>query len=153
MSEVTWDRCRMGFEWDGSLRDIYVLNASIEDWGTFVHALPSMSYRTEFLIDDEAAILPATTMALFERRADHTPLLRLYAGPVMLCCHFFSDQELEFDLDPREVHGISEFRKVLDFMRTLGEVLDKPVILTPENEREHPLITYDPRCDHFEWHE
>ena len=153
MSEVTWDRCRRGFEWDGSLRDIYVLNASLADWDTFVQTLPGMSYRTEFLIDDAAALLPAATMGLFERRADHAPLLRLFAGPVMLCCHFFSDQELEFDLDPREVQGAPEFQGVLDFMRNLGGVLGKPVILTPENQPEHPMISYDPRGGQFECHE
>src|SRR5437867_198488 len=142
MSEVTWDRCRRGFEWDGSLRDIYVLNASLADWDTFVQTLPGMNYRTEFLIDDAAATLPAATMALFKGRAAHAPLLRLSAGPVMLCCHFFSDQELEFDLDPRQVKGAVEFQGVLDFMRNVGGVLGKPVILTPENQPEHPMISY-----------
>ena len=153
MSGVTWDQCRRGFEWDGSLRDIYVLNASIADWDTFIQTLPGMSYRTEFLIDDEAAILPAVAMALFDRRADHAPLLRLFAGSVMLHCHFFSDQELEFDLDPREVQGALEFQGVLDFMRNVGGVLDKPVILTPENQPERPMISFDPRGGQFQWHE
>lgn len=151
--KVTWDQCQREFEWDGSLRDIYVSDASPRDWDEFIRALGSWNYRADFSLDGTSSTLPESAAQLFENRASSAPLLQIHLGSVTVCCHFFWDEQLEFDLDPREVNGEAAFSEILRFMRQLGHAVDKSVVLTPENMPEAPIITYTPKDERLEYTE
>jgi hypothetical protein len=71
-------------------------------------------------------------------------LLRFFVGRVRLHCHFFTVSEIEFDFDPR---GTSEtdITKLAEFMAEIGDMLDKTVVLTPENVSVEPIYRYDPK--------
>jgi len=138
MTEATWARCAKEFSWDGSWRDIYIHGTSIADWNALVQALPGWGYRVEFLADNHPQDLPAVTKRIFDEWAEAPPLLRIHVGPVLVQCHFFTEAEMEFDLDPREVRGSREFHRVLAFMQKLAVLLDKQVTLTPENVPGRP---------------
>ena len=40
---------------------------------------------------------------------------------------------------------------LLDFMRTIGRVVNKPIILTGENDVQGPLFRYDPATNEDSW--
>ena len=64
-------------------------------------------------------------------------------GNIIINTHFFCIDEIEFDIDPKEINTIFDFEKVLNFINQISLILNKPVILTGENQREFPLIKVD----------
>ncbi|RTR26584.1 hypothetical protein EKG37_21180 [Robertmurraya yapensis] len=63
---------------------------------------------------------------------------------VLINCHFFSVDEIEFNIDPKEVKSKYEANAVFEFMKNLSKILDKESILTGENSPEYPLVTVNP---------
>jgi hypothetical protein len=101
----------------------------------------------QFSVGGERSDLPESARSAFQLRSHSAPLLHIDLGGVGLCCHVFTDEELELDLDPREVDAPERLSQLVCFMRRLGQVLRRPVVLTPENRPEHPVIRYDPTSD------
>ena len=54
--------------------------------------------------------------------------------------HFFTVDEIEFDLDPSDIDSESRLNDLFGFMATLADELTKEVVLTPENEQERPIF-------------
>jgi hypothetical protein len=63
--------------------------------------------------------------------------------------HFFSEGEIECDIDPREVTSQADLDAVLSLMRQLGDATKKQVILTYENCSNSPLLSYLPTTQEF----
>jgi hypothetical protein len=42
---MTWTEIASDFEWDGMLRDVYVLNTTIDDWQRVLDALKDLTPR------------------------------------------------------------------------------------------------------------
>jgi hypothetical protein len=45
---LTWDAIQKEFEFDGSWRDIYVLEATLREWQRMLDALPSAPFDVKF---------------------------------------------------------------------------------------------------------
>ena len=73
-----------------------------------------------------------------------TSLMRVQVGKALLHCHFFAIEEIEIDIDPREIASAIEHDGVMGFIESLGRALGKPVVLTPENDPETPIVSYQP---------
>src|SRR5258706_7751109 len=144
MAGVTWERCRSDFAWDGSWRDIYVRGTSLKEWSSFLRALPSWPYRTEYSIGGKNAPLPSDAGEVFRAKETALSFLSITVDAVVLNCHFFVPEELEFDRDPRRVDGAAAFEALLGFMRRIGVLLEASVVLTPENLPTRPIVEYDP---------
>jgi hypothetical protein len=146
---IDWQEARAAFEWDGSLRDIYVVDTDRGDWEQLLAFLPGSSWPWEFTIGDEPAVLPADVAALLSDQGaasphQNSPSLRVDVAGVILHCHFFWPDEIEFDLDPRQVVSAEKLSALTDFMATIGRLLDRSVILTPENLPDRPYFRFDP---------
>lgn len=150
---VDWDKCRADFEWDGSWRDIYVHGTCLSDWDQLLGALPSWQCEIEFTGNGQSVSLPASSEAIFAQRAEHALLLRVNAAGILLNAHFYSPDEIEFDLDPREVQTARDMEALTTFMARLGDLLRKRVTLTPENGPEDPILEYDPAARETRYHE
>ena len=132
------------FHRDGSLRDIYIQNVTIEHWETFLSFIRDGGFGYRYARDGSAARLPPTaTQILGDKSSAHN--LGIDLGGVEACCHFFAEDEIELDIDPREVNSPGSEEKVLNFMALLGAALDRDVILTEENRREDVWFRYSPR--------
>lgn len=125
---------------DGSLRDVYVLGTDERDWELFVELVRGLPH--EYSFDGQATSLPSVK-ELFARR-DVAHLLRIPVGNAHAHCHFFVIDELELDLDPREIQDAASHDLVLGFLAGLADLLAKPLLLAPENGPEHPYLIYDP---------
>lgn len=152
MTELSWSRCAEAFAWDGAWRDIYVRGTSMVDWDALFRALPGWGYRIAFEVGEQTRDLPDSAKPAFEAAVEAVVTLRVHVGTVEVIGHFFAADEMEFDVDPREVRGEAEFQELLAFMRRLATLVGKPVTLTPENDHERPLITVDPRRAVPEYH-
>ena len=160
---MDWGRCSEVFQWDGSLRDIYVLGTDGRDWQQLLDFLRAEWPKAVFEVNGAETPIPRHAAEIFARKKtgrcllgiDHAAeifsnremgrcLLRIDLGGLQLICHFFTVEEIEFDLDPREMRGEAEFSRLLGFMQSISRLLGKPVLLTPENEQERPLLAVDP---------
>lgn len=139
----------MDFGWDGSLRDIYVAPASLDDWRTIYPLLRSQS-DIEFVTGAGVRDIPETLDGSFF--ADVRPTLRFRIGGVLVVFHFFTPDEIECDIDPREVTCQAQLDSLLAFVRQIGDLTHKQAVLTPENLREEPIISYDPKTKTLKYH-
>lgn len=106
--------------------------------------LRASDYKYTFRVADEIADLPIDIAKAFELRISVGALLLFEVGLATLACHFFNDWEIEFDLDPREIEGEEQAEAIFGFMRQLGLLLNKEVILTPENMSENLIFKFSP---------
>jgi hypothetical protein len=129
---VDWTECKTAFSCDASLRDVYVFDTTIEDWNKMLQLLKRQSYSLSFTSDGEPAFLPSDAADVFNGRSEHTQVLSIDLGGLVLNCHFFGVQEIELDIDPQEVSD-QRFQLLSQFLQNLSNELEKPIILTPEN--------------------
>src|SRR5262245_63015363 len=135
------------FAYDGSLRDIYILSISRKEWSKLLNLVKSDEFRTSFWINGETRPIPSDVNGLFYRQMDTALLLEIDVGGVKLNCHFFVENEIELDLDPRQVNSDEKVEAVLAFMSRLGRELEKEVLMTAENMRTVVIFRYDPSTD------
>ncbi len=109
-------------------------------------------YAYDFTFRGVTASLPLDVAKILSARTEGGPLLSIDVGGVILSCHFFTEEEIEFDLDPRAVTGQSKAEAVFDFMRALALSLDLPVRMTPENMRANRIFEFNPGAGKFSYY-
>ena len=67
-------------------------------------------------------------------------------------CHFFGPEEIEFDLDPRDVMDQASLDSVCEFARTVAEAADKPAVVCLESLPDAVIMRYDPARKDFVGH-
>lgn len=144
---MDWQQVKAEFEWDGTLRDLYILSADVRTWQQVVEFLRASEYACRFQLDDEELPLPADVAALFRMRPEVYALLSVNMDGIAINCHFFTEGEVEFDLDPRENDGDKKLQELLGFMRGIGQATGRAVRLAPENCACVPVFEYSPESD------
>ena len=140
------------FHAEGLLRDIYVFNTSEADWQMVIDDLRSnTAYPIRFLLDQKPQPLPHEVKAIFHLTQDHAVLLRIDEGQLNLHCYFFTPDQIEFDLDPRDIQNDDRLVRLLDFIHHIGNLLQKPVVLTPESVETIHYLSFDPKTGKDEW--
>lgn len=148
---MDWHRIAPNFEHDGSLRDIYILDATLADWASAWDILQNGTHPLVFEIDGEAVMPPTDINDVFELRERHSVCAKYTLGKQQLNCHFFMKDEIEFDLDPKDVDGPDEAYRLAQFMATLGRTVSKDARLTPENEPQAIIARYEMASDCVIW--
>jgi hypothetical protein len=151
MPKVQWEMCSQYFKADGTLRDIYIHRTTIEDWRTILDMLRA-NFIVEYFVDGSPCQPPPNADAAFAVRNTSNPMLRICIGSIVVVCHFFTTEEIEFDIDPREVVSQPSFDELLGFLRKLGGTINKVVVLTYENDELNPIISYEPSIGEFRHH-
>ena len=148
---MNWPAIAPDFDWDGSLRDLRVENASITDWEHVWSFHSTAGVNCAFAVDGIQAARPATVQEIFALRENHSVLASFLIDGITYNCHFFSMDDVEFDLDPREVDGAEAAQNLAQFMETLCRLTDKPVRLTPENLPQVFIARVEPSNSEVEW--
>jgi len=150
---IRWDTCKEDFRQDdGSLRDIYITQATLADW-LAVYSLLCAYPGVEFSVDGLAQPPPASVEHVFAIRRIANPVLSFKLGAAVIHCHFFTDDEVECDFFPEAIGSQEDLDVLLALVGQLGNATQKRVVVTPENSREIPFISYDPGSREFEHHE
>ena len=149
---IRWDTCKEDFRADGSLRDIYITPATVTDWRA-LYPLLRVYPGVEYSVDDVVQPPPDSIEEALAVRLSGSPMLRFRVGRALVVFHFFSEEEIECDFVPNEITSQADLDALLAFVRQLGDATRKRVMITPENSRELPFITYDPESGGFEHHE
>ncbi|MEM7226408.1 MAG: hypothetical protein AAF495_25775 [Pseudomonadota bacterium] len=124
-----WEEIQEDLKWDGMWRDIYVQEIGAAEWRKLLRALPLWNYELAYSDPTGSAELPGD----FPGAEDWACHLTVKVGAITLNCHFFLIEEIEFDFDPREVKVQNDWLILYEFLKRLGRLLDRPVIVTYEN--------------------
>lgn len=137
-----WKDIKWIFEPDGSLIDIYVQEISLNDWRKVINLINEkyeVKYDGTKRIDEQYTIeyLTDATGEMESKSAT------IHLGEIQVNCHFFLDDQIEFDIDPKEINSIKDFEAIEAFMIDISAELNNQVILTGENDIKFPLIKID----------
>lgn len=140
VNAIRWEDVRKDFAPDGALRDIYVENVSSADWERVLSFVVSEYGPPRFLVDGEPAPLPRTAQDVFELHGRCSTIMNFDVGGMDIACHFFGEDEIEFDLLPAEVDGPTRLTALLGFLRRLALLTSKPVLHTHENSKDAAFV-------------
>ena len=131
------------YYWDGSWRDIYVLQTSQNDqekWVDYVNKNYHIDWYNGKADRDENQIDIDVIKEFWSGNHDLCSTAKVFIDKIQINAHFFDDTEMENDIDPREFNSIEDHNKLIKYMSDLSNLLDKEIILTPENEHETILF-------------
>lgn len=117
---------------DGALRNVIVLDTSLHDWQVFLDFVHSAHVSAKFQRGGVDAPMPSLAQTFFEGRYEATRTLGISIAGMLFNCHFFKLERIELDIDPREVRGVESVTALLHFMKSLGGMLTKDVLLADE---------------------
>lgn len=133
------------FYLDGSLRDIYVLDTDKYYWNKFLNHLKSSQLNFKLLVDGiEVNDINLNIDDILKISDEKSVLLIIDLDGVKIHCYFFCIEEIELDINPREVVNSNTANLVFEFMRNISIKLDKEVFIAPENMSDYRLITIYP---------
>ncbi len=128
MSQATeqWKSFAGEFQHDGTLRDIYVLDVQLDHWEKAARFIIRQGYRIKFSGTWTQTAFPADLARLFPTGPEsECTTLSIDVSEVLINCHFFTPDEIEFDLDPREIVDPSKLEAVFAFMSGLANAVGK----------------------------
>ncbi len=138
---------------DGSLRDIYVKETNIEDnqkWIEYVNSFFRIECFDEITNKIENKINFKRVDKYWKGEIESIVCAKVFIDEnIQINNHFFCYSEIENDIDPTEIKSIEDHNRIVDYMKGMSKLLNKRVILTPENtpeiilmKIENDLITY-----------
>lgn len=148
---LNWQDIAGHFSPDGTLRDIYVVDTSMEDWEAVWRLLAVSRGRLTFSIDGAPSEPPATAAEIFDVGLKHSVLASYEENGLTINCHFFTSSEIEFDIAPSEISGLKAAETLACFVMAIGETTSKPVLLTEENDSSAVIACFDPAAGSIEW--
>ncbi|MDT3337947.1 hypothetical protein Q4Q49_22070 [Shewanella sp. SP1S1-7] len=137
---IVWNQIDKAFHDDGSLRDIYFFGTNVEIWNSFIASVLKSEFGYKFYKGGELCEIYTNFDSIFEERKNTSLMLVIEKNGVSFNCHFFTDEEIELDISPREVNNPLAFNTVLEFMSYFSKATNISSVLTYENSPEHEII-------------
>ncbi len=138
---TNWQSVQQAFAPDGMLRDIYVGPANVPIWNDFLSWVARSEYRIEFWHGESKKELPRQFGEIQHLQATDPTTLKLFLpNNAQINCHFFVEQEIEMDLDPKDFCDEVAFDVLLKFLAELSGVLRRRVKVTYENSPEDEIF-------------
>jgi hypothetical protein len=146
VSDLRWEDVRNFFDPDlmGALPDVRVPDASVEDWQTVLDLVQSTDWEFEYLVGEQVLPLPRAEV-VFSRPTDaDLPRLRVRPVPdVLVIFRFFAAEQIDFDVDLRELQGQERLDVFCGFLAAIGRRLGKPVLMDAEGSDVDPVVGFD----------
>lgn len=127
----------------GPLCDILIEGTTLRDWQAVMDALRRSEFDLEFKTGNRIVALPADLSGWLDPNSNETSSLRVFFANTSANCHFFAEELIEFDLQPRDIDG-EAIAALSDLLRLLGEATGKPVLVQIENAPDLPILCYEP---------
>ncbi|MBJ6636819.1 hypothetical protein H4K36_00515 [Streptomyces sp. DHE7-1] len=150
MADLLWDdvSCFLDPDLMGSLPDVRVPGASMEDWQAVLDLVAEKGWKCEY--SEGEAVLPVPlAKPVLARPADaECPNLRVWpTADVLAIFRFYADDEIDFDVDLRELQDQERLDVLCGLLREIGRRLGKPVLMDPEGGYGHPVLGFDAEAD------
>ena len=141
---MTWNDLKNTiYNWDGSLLDIYIQNTTSQDWETWV-SIVNKKFKINWyngVTDQDCNSIDFSVIKQFwSGKTDLTSTAVVHVGNTTVKAHFFTQEEIENDIDPREFKSIEDHNNLIDYLKELSKKLNKEVIVTPEDYSQLILI-------------
>ncbi|WP_031487691.1 hypothetical protein [Streptomyces bicolor] len=150
MADLLWDDVRCFFDPDsmGSLPDVRVPGASVEDWQAVLDLVAEKGWKCRYSEGEAVLPVPRAEPVLARPADAECPNLRVWpTADVVAIFRFHADDEIDFDVDLRELQGQERLDVFCGFLREIGRRLGKPVLMDPEGAHGHPVLGYDTEAD------
>jgi hypothetical protein len=132
----------------GALPDLSVTGTSVADWQAVFDLVRSSGWAWEYSEGGVAGPLPSAA-ELLSRPADaETVDLRVWPAPgVLAIFRPMVAEEIDFDVDLRELQGQEGVDVLSRFLAVVGRQVGKPVVMTAEGDYGNPVLGFDPAVD------
>ena len=138
----SWKNIKWIFEPDGSLIDIYIQDVSLDDWKKVINLI-NRKYKVTYDDTDQIDVNYTINYLTDETDEIESRSASIYLGKIRLNCHFFLVDQIEFDIDPKEINSIQDFEFIENFMLDISTEIDNQITLTGENNPKFPLVKVD----------
>ncbi|MFM9558452.1 MULTISPECIES: hypothetical protein [Streptomyces] len=148
--DLVWDEVKESFDPElmGALPDLHVPDTSTDHWQALLDLVEERGWKHEYIEGTTPLAVPSAAHVLARPHDAECPQLRVWPTENMLAIfRFLSDEEIDFDIDLREVQGQDRLDAFCGFLHTLGHRLARPVLMCPEGADDHPVLGYDPALD------
>jgi hypothetical protein len=113
-----------------------------------IDVVRSQEWSSSYSEDGEQRPMPNSLDEIFARRSRVAVLWAITpASGIRINCHFFTSEEIEFDLAPTEIVGQTELDVVVEFVRLIGRASGKRASVCYENSPDKPFMIDDPVTD------
>ena len=141
---ISWQTVSPEFKPDGSFRDIYVSPTTTKDWQQLLDTVQEHGTDLQYSVDGHVLPIPRLVVDIFAARPDASPLLIFKFNDLYFYAYFFSVDEIELTIAPKDIQAQLELDNLLSFLQHLGDLLLKQVLVTPENCIDEAFIIYEP---------
>ncbi|WP_149828709.1 hypothetical protein [Streptomyces tailanensis] len=144
--DLLWDEVREFFDPElmGSLPDVRVPDTSVEDWQSVLDLVAERGWRHEYLQGTTVLAVPSAADVLARPAEAECPQLRVWpTADVLAIFRFYADEEVDFDVDLRELQGQDRLDMFCGFLRSIGRRLGQPVLMDPEGAHGRPVLGFD----------
>ncbi|EMJ94521.1 hypothetical protein [Leptospira alstonii] len=146
MEDKDWENHQWIFEPDGSLLDIYVQDVGLSEWIQLIKFL-NQDFGLKFFRGDEDAfesnIDQDYVVDKLSGKIDTGALAHIFLKNIQVNCHFFILNEIEFDVRPKDIGSEEHFVELFEFIYSICKLLNKEIILTPENTPMAPYAFFN----------
>jgi len=150
VADLLWDDVKCFFDPDlmGTLPDVRVPGASVEDWQAVLDLVAARGWTSQYSEGQEVLPVPRAEAVLARPADAECPELRVWPNPEVLAIfRFHADDEIDFDVDLWELQGQERLDVFCGFLREIGRLLGKPVLMDPEGCHGQPLLGFDAEAD------
>lgn len=150
MPDLLWNEVKNFFDPHlmGDLPDLWVPDASVEDWQAVFDLVLSNGWAWEYEEGGIVRPLPAAAEVLPRPVDAECVLLRVRPVPgVQVNFWPMSTAEVDFDVNLRQLQGQAGVDILCDFVCAIGRRLGKPVFMSAEGQYGYPDLGFDPVAD------
>jgi hypothetical protein len=151
MADLLWDEVKDFFDPDlmGALPDVFVTGTSVDDWQALFGLVQTCGWRWQY--SEGLMELPLPSAAVVLARSSESALAELRVWPipgVLAIFRMTSADEIDFDVDLRELQGQAGVDVLCRLLAEIGRALGRPVVMTSEGgSLAHPVLGFDPVLD------
>ncbi len=132
----------------GCLPDVFVEETTAADWQVVLDLIEEEGWVFEYAEGDAVLPLPRAEAVLSRPAGAECPSLRVWPYPgVCAIFRFLGDEQIDFDVDLRELQGQERLDVLCGFLTVMGRRLGKSVLLFPEGGGTEPLLGFDIAAD------
>ncbi len=133
----------------GALPDVLVPGASVEDWQAVLDLVDVSGWKCQYSEGESVLPVPRAEVVLSRQADAECPQLGVWLAPeVLVIFRFYSADEIDFDVDLRELQGQERLDLFCGFLTAIGRRLGKPVLMDAEGgDGSHPVLGFEVQSD------
>jgi hypothetical protein len=141
---LQWSDVRKAFVVEGSLRDIVIDPAGGGVWQGAIEYVATIEREGRATTSWEPSTISDASAALALVATGSLVSLTVTIDGLLIKSFLHDPDELEFDVDPREVTTPGSAVVLLGFMAGVARAVGRPIHLTPESAHDNPWLTFEP---------